>query len=256
MKKVRRTVSLLILVVLIPAGAAALELSGAVHVDTYAGTVTPAFSFEVSERILPYCELSADLQYFTANRYQAQCLIRYSGKRGFVGGGIAYTIDNNVSDVIVPGIGVTGKLLLPFKLGLEGAGVFSLVPANLYKQYGFYMMGKLLFSTEHADSFIQYAVNRNAAEEHTVHTVLFEVEAFTQGVPFKLLLAFGTDFLTETTANSAKMSLELYGKGGFSIITEKAGTYFLRGQVTPLTYRAVSTPFEIAAGIELTLNER
>lgn len=229
----------------------AVDITGAIHVDTYAGEPVAGISFEVEERIFSATAIKASLQYFTAHAYEAQCLLTHTIKNVLIGGGIAYSIDNSAKNIIVPGIGITTAVKLPWNLGFVGSAILSLAPANLYKAYSFRTNTRLLYSTPNADAFLQYTVKQSAEAAGITHGLLLQVEAFEKGVPFTLTLGFGTDFLT-ATEDDTSIEFEAHITGGFAIITSNAGTYFLQGKVTPLTYRNIAIPFEIYAGTRIS----
>lgn len=244
-------VSFLIILIVLTTHGFSFDFSGQLHFDTYAGDPTFGFSFDASGNVLDNLKLNAKLDYFTANSYEAQCLV--VGKLWFLklGAGIAYSIDNSAENIIVPGLGFTAHMDLPFNMALAADAILSLAPANLYEAYSFRVGGAFMFSTANADSTLKYSLKQSAEKKGKTHSATFSIEAFEKGVPFTLSLAFGTDFLTDI--EDEDVLFEFHIEGGFSIITKKAGIYSLKGKVTPITYRTNPTPFCVSLGAAFSL---
>ena len=229
----------------------AFDLTFAGHYDTYSGSSAFGASFFAREELNDKIEIKASLDYYTANSYEAQCGV--AGKIAFItlGAGFAYCIDNSVNNVVVPGLALELKLETPLKVGIEGSAVLSLAPANLYKAYSFRATGAFTFDTDNANAILKYSIKQSAEKQGLNHSALFQVNAYRREFPFRIMLGFGSDFLTKT--EQEKLQLEVYVTGGMALVTEKAGTYFLRGKASPLSYRDISLPFELCLGVEFSL---
>jgi len=225
----------------------ALELGTYLHFDTYSEDFSVGISFFAKENIFKNLILEANLDYFTANAYEAMCSIKSSYKFLDFGGGLAYSIDNSQNNIMVPGINFFANMRLPFNLGLFGSAILSLAPANLYQAYSFRTLFKLSFSTPNANSFINYSIKQSAEFEGKNHGILFQVEAFEKGIPFTLILGFEANILALEETN-----FEFNIKAGTSINTKKWGSYKLEGKFAPISYREVSFPFCITCGTKLT----
>lgn len=229
----------------------ALNLSFAGHFDTYSGSNSGGFSFDATETIVPSIALNAKLDYFSPGSYEAQCLVLGNFDIVSVGAGIAYSMDNTAENIIVPGLGFTASVKLPLNLGFNAAAILSLAPANLYEAYSFRVKGTILFDTPNAHASLGYSLKQSAEKEGLLHSTMFRVDAFEKNIPFTIMLGFGADFLTHT-----EDSIQVEGSiiGGFSIITKKAGTYFVEAKVSPITYRDMDIPFEIKGGASFLLD--
>lgn len=244
----RKIAAVFLISIFLGANIFAFEFAGRLHFDTYVGEPTFGFSFDASGDILESLRLEAKLDYFTANSYEAQCLLVGQLWKFTLGAGLAYSIDNSAKNIFVPGVGLSAYLPLPFNMGLSGNAILSLAPANLYEAYSFRVGGAFMFSTANADSALEYSVKQSAEREGRIHSVFFSLDAFEKGIPFTVSLGFGSDFITGSDASTG-FQFEFHAIGGFSIITKKAGTYSLRGKVTPMTYRDVDLPFEVCLGV-------
>ena len=244
----RKKLFITFLCIFLAANSFAINFSGVLHYDTYLNTPTFGFSFDASGDILDNLDLNAKLDYFNHNTYEAQCRLITKIWKLTLGGGVAYSIDNSAKSIIVPGLGFTAKMDLPFKMGISSDAIISLAPANLYEAYSFHVGGTFTFSTDNAISALKYSVKQSAEKEGKLHSFLFSVLAFEKDVPFNISLGFGADLLQEKEAQES-IPFEFHALGGFSIKTKKAGTYSLSGKVTPVTYRENKTPFSVSLGI-------
>lgn len=249
----RRLVAVALTLVLCSAGIFGFDFSGKLHFDTYDGSPTFGFSFDAEGKITGSIGLNARLDYFTANSYEAQCLVVGKIWQVTLGAGVAYSIDNSAKNIIVPGVGLSAGMDLPLGMGLSANAILSLAPANLYEAYSFRVGGAFMFGTENADSALEYSLKQSAEREGRIHSVAFSVDAFEEGVPFTLSCGFGLGFITGSDTELL-LPFEFHVEGGFSVRTGRAGTYSLEGRVTPFTYRDAELPFEVRLGAAFSMD--
>ncbi len=195
-------------------------------------------------------KVHAKAEYLTAQAYDIQTLV--SGKLSIftIGGGFALELDNTQTYSAIPGISLLTGIQITRRLGMELSGTISLKPENILKLSGLKASGKITYTTDNANAWIQYTI-QGAEARGFIHRLATEVEAFEKGFPFALLLGVGADsFIIQPDQQDLKVNVT----GGFLIPTMKYGTYFAKTKVEVLSHQeGIGTPFDIAVGARFSL---
>ncbi|MBO5124958.1 MAG: hypothetical protein J6C11_07500 [Spirochaetaceae bacterium] len=226
----------------------ALDLSGALHVDTYSGSPAVGFSFLAQENIAKGIAIRAQAEYLTAKAYDIQTLVLGKISRFTIGGGFALNIENKPDLSVAPGVSLLMGMQVTSKMSLELSSTFSLLSDNLSKLFGFKANAKIMYNNDNANAFLKYTI-RGAEARGFIHRFYAETEAFEKGIPLALLLGTGLDlFMTD------QRELDVNVMGGFSIHTGKYGKYFAKAKVGVLSQRENSSlPYDISVGASFSL---
>ncbi len=227
----------------------ALDLSGALHVDTYTGKPTVGFSFLAQENITKWMSMRAQADYLTAQSYDVQALVLGEISRFTFGGGIALGIQSDATPPIVPGIGLFFGVQATKTFGLETAAVLAFSPENLGKLHNVRACIDFLYKTENTDSVIGYTLRKGIATDEFVNTLKLEVEAFGPGIPIGLIIGSEIDLLLV----SPGIGIDVDVIGGLLVITGKYGTYFAKAKIGVMNHReGIGIPYDIAVGAKFS----
>lgn len=229
----------------------ALDLWGALHVDTYSGSPAVGFSFLAQENIVKGIATRAQSEYLTAKAYDIQTLVLGEIFRFTIGGGFALNIENNPDFSVAPGVSLIMGMQVTNRLGLELSGTLSLLSDNLSKLFGFKANAKIMYNNDNANAFVKYTI-RGAEIRGFIHRFSAEIEAFERGIPLALLLGTGLNlFMTKVDRHELDINI----MGGFSIHTKKYGKYFAKAKVGVLSHREDSggLPYDISVGASFNL---
>lgn len=248
MRRLAASLSLSILCLACPLWA--LDLSGALHVDTYTGSPTVGFSFLAQENITKRMSMRAQADYLSAKSYDVQALVLGEISRLTLGGGIALGIQNDVKTPIVPGIGFLFGVQATKTFSLETAAVLTFSPENLGKLHDVRARIDFLYKTENTDSVIGYSVKKGIATDDFVNTLKLEVEAFGPGIPVGLIVGSEMNLLIV----SPGVGIDVNVTGGLLVIAGRYGTYFAKAKVGVLSHtKGIGIPYDIAVGAKFSL---
>ena len=224
----------------------AFDLSGSLHVDSFAGKPMVGFSFLAEEDIIPRLAVRAQTDYLTANEYDVQILGIAKLGPVFLGGGFALEITNNLQ----PGAGLLLGWQMTKHFALETATILSFTPEDLGKLHD--IRGKLnvFYDTENVNADFSYKIKMGIATTDFINTLAFQVEAFEQGIPVGLTVGAGSDFFIDEQG----FNLTVDVLGGLNVYGGKYGTYFAAARIGIFTLR-VAQPihYEVIMGARFSL---
>ncbi len=242
--------SLLVVALCLTCSLQALDLSGAIHVDTYTGKPTVGFSFLAQENIAKWMSMRAQADYLAAQSYDVQALVLGEISRFTLGGGIALGIQSDATPPIVPGISLLFGLQATRHLDIETAAVLTFTPENLGKLHDLRARIDFLYKTENTDSLIGYTLRKGIATDDFINTLKLEVEAFGPGIPVGLIIGSEIDLLLV----SPGIGIDVDVIGGLLVITGKYGTYFAKAKIGVLSHKeGIGIPYDIAVGARFSL---
>lgn len=245
----RKLLAILLCSCILPLSLKALDLSGAIHVDTFGNDISAGVSFLAEENILKGLAVRAQAEYLTAKSYDIQALVLGELSRFTFGGGFALGIDNGLELPIAPGMGLLLGLQITRRLDLETAAIITFTPNNMGRLHDVRAKLHLHYNTQNSNATFGYRMKKGIATSDFINSLNFEVEAFELGIPIGLLVGSGVDFTLD-----GGFGLDVNVVGGLSVFAGKYGTYFAKARVGVFsTGTAGSIPYEIATGAKFSL---
>lgn len=242
----RKIVIILVVFSICTVSLRAFDLSGSLHVDSFAGKPMVGFSFLAEEDIIPRLAVRAQTDYLTANEYDVQILGIAKLGPVFLGGGFALEITNNLQ----PGAGLLLGWQMTKHFALETATILSFTTEDLGKLHD--IRGKLdvFYDTENVNADFSYKIKMGIATTDFINTLAFQVEAFEQGIPVGLTVGAGSDFFIDAEG----LGLTATVLGGLNVYGGRYGTYFATAKMGLFSLRGENAiPYEIEVGARFSL---
>ena len=228
----------------------ALDLRGAIHVDTYAGTPSVGFSFLAQEHIASILSMRAQADYLSANSYEVQTMVVGSLSRFIFGGGFAMGIKAGTEHPIAPGVGALFGMRITSRLDTEASAQLTFSPINLNRVHDLRAKLKFIYKTDNAVATMGYNLLKGFSTTDFVNSLYMNVDAFEADFPIGLTLGSSIDFFF----TPSDRGLDIHMLGGVTFITKKYGTYFSKVKIGVLNHQPdKSLPFDIAVGARFSL---
>lgn len=227
----------------------ALELRGALHLDTFAKSHAVGFSFFAEEDITSHIAMRAQADYLKAKAYDVQTLVVGKLDIFTLAGGFALEINNGDTIPIAPGIGLLFGWQLTKALDLETTALLSFTPEDLSKLHDIRAKVLFIYNTDNTNTTFSYKADKSFATSDFINTLDLQVEAFEKGIPVGLSVGSGIDFLI----NNDGFGFDVTVTGGLNVYAGKYGTYFAKTTLEVFTTKEQgSLPYEVAVGARFT----
>lgn len=228
----------------------AFDLSGSIHVDTYAGKPVVGFSFLAEENIIPKLAIRAQADYLTAQEYDIQILGILKLAPVVLGTGFALEVTNNPQLPISPGMGLILGWQITESFAMETAAILAFTPEDLGKLHDIRAKLDFFYDTENVNTDFSYKIKKGIATKDFINTLAFQVEAFEQGIPVGLTVGANSDFFIDTEG----FGLTAAVLGGLNVYCGRYGTYFTTTKMGLFSLRGASSiPYEIVVGARFSL---
>lgn len=228
----------------------AFDLSGSIHVDTFAGSPMVGCSFLAEENIIPKLAIRAQANYLTAKEYDIQILGIVKLEPVVFGGGFALEVTNNQQLPISPGMGLLLGWQITESFALETAAIVAFIPEDLGKLHDIRVKLDFFYDTDNVNTDFSYKIKKGIATQDFINTLAFQVEAFEQGVPVGVIVGAGSDFFIDAEG----LGLTATVLGGLNVYGGRYGTYFATAKMGLFSLRGENAiPYEIEVGARFSL---
>jgi len=246
----RKIIVSLLLICLPSLSLGALDLRGAIHVDTFGNDHAVGFSFFAEENITQRIAMRAQADYLRAKAYDVQALVVGRFDMLTLAGGFALEINNGDTIPIAPGAGLLFGWQITRALGLETTMLLSFKPEDLSELHDIRAKILFIYNTENSNTTLSYKADKSFVTSDFVNTLDLQVEAFEEGIPVGLSIGSGVDFLIK----SGGFDFDVTMAGGLNVYAGKYGTYFVKTNIEVFsTVENRGIPYEIVVGTRFNL---